>query len=102
MVSASRLLWPSIEKRGLGLASRLAGQKRVPRPPAIISTEARSGADVRTIASDRAKFAEFAVEQRADLGQAFFAGRFETRHQRGLRIRRAHQTPSVGKIHAHA
>src|SRR5580692_8558110 len=102
MVSASRLVLPSIENSGLGFASRLAGQKRVPRPPATISTDARCGAERRAIESDRAEFAQFAVEQRANFSQALFAGRFETRHQRRLRIRRAHETPSVRKIHAHA
>jgi hypothetical protein len=45
---------PSIENSGLGRASLLAGQKRVPRPPAMINTEARPCAELRAIGSDRA------------------------------------------------
>src|SRR5277367_3473348 len=102
LVSASKLLLPSIEKSGLGFASRLAGQKRVPRPPAIISTDARCGAELRGIGSDRAEFAQLVVEQCANFRQALFARRFESRDQRGLSIRRAYETPSVGEIHADA
>jgi hypothetical protein len=40
IVSLSSVVPSSIEKSGLGRFSRLAGQNRVPRPPAIMSAEA--------------------------------------------------------------
>jgi hypothetical protein len=40
---------PSIEKSGLGRQARLSGQKRVPRPPAMMSALGRAAFTSRPV-----------------------------------------------------
>src|ERR1022692_513546 len=131
MVSLSSVVPFSIENSGLGRCSRLAGQKRVPRPPAIISAKdlAKASPDARRVAGDfpvrltvrflcgapslkgrcwglgrshRAQFFKFVFKDRADLIEALLIARLEPGDQRGLGVGGAHQAPSVGKLHPRA
>src|SRR5258708_4941383 len=106
IVSVSSEVLPSSEKSGLGRPARLSGQKRVPRPPAIISAAARSFArsSMRGAArSDRrAELLEFAFEERSNLAKRLFVVRLEPHHECRLRIGRAHEPPSAGEIDARA
>src|SRR5579864_7430883 len=104
IVSASREVLPSSENSGLGRSARLSGQKRVPRPPAIISAAARSfdGGGMRggvLARSDRrAELLELAFEERSNLAERLFVVRLEPQHECRLRIGCAHETPSAGEI----
>src|SRR6266849_648741 len=106
IVSVSSEVLPSSEKSGLGRSARLSGQKRVPRPPAIISAAARSFArgGMRGAArSDRrAELLELAFKERANLAERLFVVRLEPHHERRLRVGRAHEPPSAGEIDARA
>src|SRR5260370_36364460 len=104
IVSASSEVLPSSEKSGLGRPARLSGQKRVPRPPAIISAAARlldrSGMRGAARSNRRAELLELALQERSNLADRLFVVRLEPHHECRLRIGRAHESPSAGEIDA--
>src|SRR6266851_1688745 len=108
IVSASSEVLPSSEKSGLGRPARLSGQKRVPRPPAIISAAARSFArggmrgGVPAQSNLSAELLKLALEERSNLAERLLVVRLEPQHECRLRIGRAHEPPSAGEIDARA